>query len=133
MKNILVFMIAVALTSNAAFAIDCPKFKLNCHHKVLDGKTFSFKTIETKSVEFVGFNSDEPSMPANECEANISFKSLKPSESLNVVVKEDLHTYMYVGINYGAKNPQFDLEAELNKEMSLSVENEKLVCSLSLN
>jgi len=130
MKKFLLLVIATTLTSRAAFAIDCPKIKLNCDHKVLDGKKFYYKTVESKTSEFVGINDDEPSGPADTCEAGLSFKSLKQGETLNAHVKEDLHTYFYVGINYGAKNPQFDLEAQLNKEMSLTLENEKLVCTL---
>ena len=128
------FLAAVSAFFNLnANAIDCPKIKLNCDHKILDGKKFYYKIVESKTSEFVGINDDEPSGPANTCEAGLSFKSLKQGETLNAHVKEDLHTYFYVGINYGAKNPQFDLEAELNKEMSLSVENEKLVCTLIQN
>lgn len=111
-------------------AIECPKLLLACNHQIL-GTNGSYTIAESKSTSFVGVNSDEPSLSANECVASLSFKSIRSNELLKVFVREDLLTFLYVGIEFGAKDPQFYFEATPEKEMTLSNTGEKMNCVLN--
>jgi hypothetical protein len=131
MKNLLVLLAGAMITITTSQAIECPNLTLSCEHKVLT-KIGYYQTVETKTANFIGVNDDEPSLPPNECNAYISFQNsdLSLGNSLNITVKEDLDTFLYLGITNGAANPQFEVIATPNKYMTISAKKDLMTCIL---
>ncbi len=126
MKKI-TFVCILSFLGISVFALECPKTKLNCQFLTLNSNG-NFSLESSSSATFKGVNYEEPSDEANECVASLTFKSKNPLQFIQVVAKDDLRTYMYVGVPYSALSPQFEFVASLNKEFSLSNGNEKVVC-----
>jgi hypothetical protein len=127
MKNIL-FAATTFLTINI-HAFECPNYTLHCEHKVLNDKGY-FETKESKTTTFLGVNHDEPSMPANECEASISIPTTESGKNFNVVVKDDLRAFFHVSKNYGAMGPQFSTNAVPNSDVTIYLQSEIMTCVL---
>ncbi|MDD4974877.1 MAG: hypothetical protein PHY93_11035 [Bacteriovorax sp.] len=128
MKNILIASVLMASINFTAKAIECPKYLLECNYQVLENDSYSF--VNSKSTPFIGINSDEPSLPADECIASLFFKSKKSGETLNIFVRDDLLTFLYVGYEDGARYPQFYFPATPENEITLSNSGEKMNCVL---
>ncbi len=124
------FSFLVFSTSFTVNALECRTERLTCSHFRLND-VGGYHLVKTESASFIGVNNDEPSLPANECVLDLSFKSSVNNQNLHVTLYDDLTTYFYVGVDYGALNPQFQLEASLNKEMSLTTKTEKMTCVLN--
>lgn len=131
MKKVIIILAGAIFFSTFAEAIECPKYTLKCDHKILNSIGF-FETVETSNTSFIGINDDEPSLPANECEAHTSFSLNISDLSFNITIKEDLTAYLYLfsKSNHGVTGPQFQTEAVVNKSISISSNDELMTCVL---
>jgi hypothetical protein len=127
------------MASSASFAttegIECPKIKLVCSHSVLSNKSHNFEISSTQEAPLTGINDDEPSLPNNECEASISFKSATQDQktlgaNLQGEKSNQLLAYLYIVEPTGAAIPQFSMEVALNQSFNLHYNQEQMTCKL---
>lgn len=109
----------------------CPKYTLQCDLQKLNAN-HAFATVKTLSASFVAFNWDEPSEAPNTCEASLFFPAADTGlgVSYHATVKESLDAFLYVGVDYGAKDPQFELSAVPGKPFTLFNDKQQMVCVL---
>ena len=131
MKKVIIILAGTIFFSTSSQAIECPKYTLKCDHKILNTIGY-YETVESVKTQFIGINDDEPSLPANECEARVSFSLNNPDLSFNITIKEDLTAYLYLfsAANHGVTGPQFQTEAVTTKSISISSKNELMTCAL---
>ncbi|MCB9073649.1 MAG: hypothetical protein H6623_08500 [Bdellovibrionaceae bacterium] len=109
----------------------CPDYKLTCELQKLN-ENLGFVTTKTLTAPFEAFNAYEPSAPADTCAAGFYFSESDTGldVSYHALVTEDLDAYLFVGKDYGAKNPQFKLAVTPGKEFSLYNGDQQMVCVL---
>jgi len=119
----------IGLTS---YAIECPKITLACDLQGLNQNQGTVVLL-SREANYVGINNDEPSEAPNECEASLYFntKETGTDASLYATFSDNQTLYLYAGVDYGVKDPQFSVQnAAKGQEFSLSYKAKTLVCRL---
>lgn len=122
-----------------SFAIDCPTLKLECQLQTL-GHNSAYETVAVKTQGFVGYNFDEPSLPADTCEINLVYSAaeinkfanskLTPQkEALHANMKENLDVFFHVSQGSSAIGAQFQTTAHLNTPITLTIKQIKMICT----
>lgn len=120
------------VVSTQAFGLDCPKAKLVCTLEKLGDKG-AYQLVDSSETVFAGINDDEPSLPANACEARTFFSAEKTGEgvSLNAVVTaEDSTAYLFAYQGTAALEPQFSQRVSPGKPLRINYKSARMTCAL---
>lgn len=123
----------LSLLAAKSFALNCPTIPLNCTLFSLDAKTHAYQSVAANSVDFVGVNDDEPSLPATNCEAHISLKTKDSQGPFIATVSgtNKLTGYFYIGKETGARDPQFSTEMIVNQKVTIYNQQQRMECELT--
>jgi hypothetical protein len=131
MKNSMGLVLMIVMSSASAWAFECPKYTLSCQLEKVNEKGGNYIAAEAKG-EFIGINQDEPSLPANECQATVTFSKEQTGIglTLNALVKDNMRAYQYATKDLGALDPQSEVEAVPGKTFALYIQKTSMICSL---
>jgi hypothetical protein len=106
-KTILILLSAI---STSALAVTCPNYTLKCELKTVN-RNGAMEVTRRQETAFKGYNADEPSMPATNCAAALSFSGFEAGTTLTATVSEDLNANVYLKNGYQTVDPQAVLQA----------------------
>jgi hypothetical protein len=129
MKKLFAFITVTTMLATSAQAIECPRYTLNCVHKVLTSSGH-YRPVQTIANNFIAFNDDEPSLPPIKCEASVTMSTTEEGKNLHITVSDDLVAFISTSKGYASMLPQFSVNAVPNKEMTIYLQNEQMSCVL---